>query len=100
MQHWAEMGKALLETLLIKILLIGLADDLLNTRSYMSHLKAKIKRPVFQKNVKVDRELLELLLEFACKSFSYFSMSNHFQENIKKILILEILKNETTCCSI
>ena len=58
----------------------------------MSHLKANIKRPVFQKNVKVDRELLELLLEFACKSFSYFSMSNHCQDNIKNILILEILK--------
>ena len=48
----------------------------------------------------MDRELLELLLEFVCKSFSYFSMSNHFQGKAKNILILEILKNETTCCSI
>ena len=40
----------------------------------------------------MGRELLELLLEFACKSFSYFSLSNHFQDNIKNILILELLK--------
>ena len=40
--------------------------------------------------------MLELLLEFACKSFSYFSMLNHCQGNIKNILILEILKNKTT----
>ena len=37
---------------------------LLNTRPYMSHFKAKIKRPVFQKNStkQEDRELYNVLL--------------------------------------
>ena len=61
-----------------------LKHGLLNTRSYMSHLKAKIKTPVFWKNSTKH-----------CV-FSYFShqktMPNIFQNKSFKKLILKILK--------
>ena len=76
---------------------IWLHDDMpyKNTQPYMSHLKAKIKRLVFQKNSKKWGQRFVLCVIWICV-FSYFSSkntkSNHFQDNVEKILIWEILK--------
>ena len=68
------------------------------TRSYMSHLKSKIKRPVFGKSsTKLKRtESCIICYLDSCLSVSATFLpkiqSHHFQNNIKNISILKLLK--------
>ena len=85
------------------ILIFCFNHGLLNTRPYMSHLKAKIKRPVFQKNSTKweDRELYNVLLGFVYPAIvlpkRQFQIT--FRTKFKKICY-EKYQNETTCCFI
>ena len=68
---------------------------LLNTRPYMSNLKAKIKRQVFQKNStkKEDRELYNVLFVDLCIQLFFFPkdhVKSHSEQNFKKINIKNI----------
>ena len=68
--------------------------DLLNTRPYMSHLKAKIKRPVFQKNSQSKRtESCMMCYSDLCIQLFFYPkdyVKSLSKQNFKKINIKNI----------